>query len=268
MRRKFHKFAPRFCWKVYSIRFRMFNLRGKSANIYRYLSDLNRVAILSAATAIVPIVISTLLLVFAPFAGSWLRENWQIGTLIYLLFVWLMCGFAVLPTNVVGILCGWAFGFPLGISLHMGAIVGAALISSFVLSPLVGNDFQVFLARHEKAKILHKALLDKNSRRTTLVITLLRLSPAMPFALTNLLMTAARVPLSSFLIGTFIGMLPRSAAVVFFGAGLSELNLSEPFNVWTFVFGIGATIISIIVISYFSKQALARMTEEIKHIET
>ncbi len=203
-----------------------------------------------------------MLLVFAPAAGNWLRENWQIGTVTYVLFTWLVCGFALLPTNVIGILCGWAFGFPLGIALHITAIVGASLISSYVLAPLAGNDFQEFLEHHEKAKVLHKTLLQKNFRRTTLIITLLRLSPAMPFALTNLLMAAARVPLSAFLLGTFIGMLPRSAAVVFFGAGLSVLDFNEPFNVWTFVFGFAATLISVIVITYFSKQALARMTAE------
>lgn len=222
--------------------------------------ELDRVALLSAATAVVPILNSTLLLVFAPLAGNWLRENWQIGTFVYLLAAWTVCGFALLPTNVLGVLCGWAFGFPLGIGLHLTAIVGAALISSRVLSPLVGDNFQRFLARHEKAAVLRQALLDRNFKRTTLIITLLRLSPAMPFALTNLLMTAARVPLSAFLIGTFVGMLPRSAAVVFFGAGLSELNLREPFNVWTFVFGVAATLLSVIVITYFSKQALVKMT--------
>jgi uncharacterized membrane protein YdjX (TVP38/TMEM64 family) len=238
----------------------MLNLKAKSVDIYRAVRELDRVAILGAATAIVPIVISTLLLVFAPAAGNWLRANWEIGWIIYLLFTWLVCGFALLPTNVIGILCGWAFGFPLGICLHLLAIVGASLISSYVLSPLVGDNLQVFLARHEKAKILHKALLNKSFNRTTLVITLLRLSPAMPFALTNLLMAAARVPLAAFLIGTFVGMLPRSAAVVYFGAGLSELNFDEPFNLWMFVFGFAATLASVIVISYFSKQALARMT--------
>ncbi len=240
----------------------MFNFPAKASNFFKSVRELNRVALLGAATAIVPIVNSTLLLVFAPAAGNWLRANWEIGTIIYLLFAWLVCGFALLPTNVIGILCGWAFGFPLGISLHLLAIVGASLISSYVLSPLVGDNFQKFLAHHAKAQILHKTLLGKNFKRTTLVITLLRLSPAMPFALTNLLMTAAKVPLFAFLLGTFVGMLPRSAAVVFFGAGLSELNLNEPFNVWTFAFGFVATLISVIVISFFSKQALAKMTAE------
>lgn len=236
--------------------------REKARSFYKYLRELNRVAFLSAAAAVVPIAISTMLLPVAPAAGNWLRDNWEIGAVVYVLFVWLVCGFALLPTNVIGILCGWAFGFPLGICLHMLGIIGAALISNFVLAPLAGNNFQDFLENHDKAKVLYKALLRKNFRRTTLIITLLRLSPAMPFALTNLLMTAARVPLSSFLVGTFIGMLPRSSAVVFFGAGISVLDISEPFNLWMLVFGWIATIISIIVIGYFSKKALARVTAE------
>jgi uncharacterized membrane protein YdjX (TVP38/TMEM64 family) len=248
--------------RIFAKKYRMFNFREKAAGFFKYVGELERVALLSAAAAVIPIVISTLLLPFAPFAGTWLRENWEVGTIIYVLFVCVVCGFALLPTNVIGILCGWAFGFPLGISLHILAIVGASLISSFVLAPLAGNNFQEFLEHHEKAKVLHKSLLKRNFKRTTLIITLLRLSPAMPFALTNLLMAAARVPLSSFLIGTFIGMLPRSSAVVFFGAGLSELDFSEPFNIWMFVFGFVATLVSVIIISYFSKQALARMTAE------
>ncbi len=238
------------------------NLREKITEAYYSVRELNRVALLSLATAVMPIVISTLLLVFAPLAGNWLRENWEIGTVIYVLFAWFACGLSLLPTNIIGILCGWAFGFPLGIGLHLAAIVGASLISTHILSPLVGNNLQEFLAHHEKAKILHKTLLNQNFKRTTLVVTLLRLSPAMPFALTNLLMTAARIPLSAFLFGTFIGMLPRSAAVVFFGAGLSVLSLNEPFNIWLFAFGFAATLISVVVISYFSKQALTKITAE------
>lgn len=236
--------------------------KGKISRAVEYVRELNRVAFLSAATAVIPIVNSTLLLPFAPAVGYWLRENWQTGIFVYLLVVCLVCGFALLPTNVIGILCGWAFGFSLGICLHMAAIVGASLISSYVLAPLAGNNFQEFLEHHKKAKKIYKALLKNNSRRTTLIITLLRLSPAMPFALTNLLMAAARVPLSSFLTGTFVGMLPRSSAVVFFGATISELNFDEPFNIWMIVFGYIATVISVVIISYFSKKALAKMTEE------
>jgi uncharacterized membrane protein YdjX (TVP38/TMEM64 family) len=95
-----------------------------------------------------------------------------------------------------------------------------------------------------------------------LIIFLLRLSPAMPFALTNFLMASARVPLKSFIGGTFLGMLPRSSAVVFVGSGLSELAFNDPQEAWLIVFGIIATIVSIIFITIVARRALERMTRQ------
>jgi uncharacterized membrane protein YdjX (TVP38/TMEM64 family) len=77
--------------------------------------------------------------------------------------------------------------------------------------------------------------------------------------LTNFLMAAARVPMKSFVIGTFVGMLPRSSAVVFLGAGLSELTFDNQQNTWLFIFGVAATIIVVLVIGTISKHALERL---------
>lgn len=72
-------------------------------------------------------------------------------------------------------------------------------------------------------------------------------------------MAAARVPFKSFVIGTFVGMLPRSSAVVFLGAGLSELTFDNQQNTWLIIFGIAATIIVVLVIGTISKHALERL---------
>ena len=84
----------------------------------------------------------------------------------------------------------------------------------------------------------------------------------MPFALTNFLMASARVSLKSYLVGTFLGMLPRSSAVVFVGSGLSELNFDNPQNTWLLIFGIAATIIIVIIVGTISRHALERITGE------
>ena len=67
----------------------------------------------------------------------------------------------------------------------------------------------------------------------------------MPFAFTNFLLASARVPLSSYIIGTFGGMLPRSATMVFAGVGLSALDTDNPSDLIAIVVGIVATIVSI-----------------------
>jgi len=144
----------------------------------------------------------------------------------------------------------------------MCGIVGAATLSFLIHTKIVGDKLPHIFEAHPKAQAIYEALVGQNVRRTTMIIVLLRLSPAMPFALTNFLMASARVPLYSYVIGTFLGMLPRSSAVVLVGAGLSELSLDSSQDFWLLVFGIVVTIISAIVIGSISKRALEKVTEQ------
>lgn len=236
---------------------KMKKLFGTICVSFKELGNLTPIAFV---TTLLPMLGSAVLILLAHPLGNWLRENWEIGTPLYLLGVLFFCGLALLPTNAVGILAGWAFGFDLGIAVLTAGVVGAAAISFLIHSRLVGDKLPHTFDTHPKAKAIYEALVGQSVWRTTLIISLLRLSPATPFALTNFLLAAARVPLKSFVIGTFVGMLPRSSAVVFIGAGLSELTFDNPQDTWIIVCGIVATIISIIVIGTISKHALERLT--------
>ena len=229
---------------------------------YGWLAQLGNLTPIALVTTFLPILGGTILLIFALPLGEWLRANQEIGLPIYLFAVVILCGLAILATNIIGTLGGWSFGFESGIAVLMAGIVGAALVSFLIHTRLVGNQLPKIFAAHPKAQAIYTALIGQSLRRTTLIIFLLRLSPAMPFALTNFLMSSARVPLKSFLIGTFFGMLPRSSAVVFVGAGLSELTFDNPQNAWLLIIGIAATFITVIIIGGISKRALERLTSE------
>lgn len=209
-----------------------------------------------------PIIGGTILLTFVYPLAFWFKENWQIGAFLFFLGVIVFCGLSILATNIVGIVSGWAFGFELGITVLMCGIVSAATLSFLIHTRIVGETLPHVFDHHPKAKVVYQALVGQSFRRTTLIIFLLRLSPAMPFALTNFLMASARVPRKSFVIGTFFGMLPRSTAVVFVGSGLSELSFDDPQEMWLLVFGIIATIFSIIFISIVARRALGRLMQE------
>lgn len=237
-------------------------LKNLQRKVYTYFKELGKITPIAFVTTFLPAVGSTILLIFAVPLGNWLRANWEIGGGFFLLGILLACGLALLPTNVIGIIGGWAFGFDLGIVLLISGVVGAALISFLIHSRIIGERLPQIFDAHPKAKAVYQALLGQSLWRTTLIIFLLRLSPAMPFALTNFLMASARVSLKSYLIGTFFGMLPRSSAVVFVGSGLSELNFDNPQNTWLLIFGIAATIIVVIVIGTISRHALERLTGE------
>ncbi|MGI9055578.1 MAG: TVP38/TMEM64 family protein [Pyrinomonadaceae bacterium] len=230
--------------------------------IKTYLKELGNLTPIAFITAFLPILGSTILLVFGVPLGYWLRENREIGMPLYLLGILVFCGLALLPTNVIGIIGGWAFGFELGIAVLITGVVGAALISFLIHRRIVGEKLPEVFEKHPKAQAIYEALLEQNLWRTTLIIFLLRISVIMPFAFTNFLMASARVPLGSYTLGTFFGMLPRSSAVVFVGAGLSELSFDNPQDSWLIIGGIVATIISVVVIGIISSRALEHLTSK------
>ncbi len=227
-----------------------------------YLKEMGKLAPIALLTAVLPMFGSTMVILFGYPLGYWLRENWEIGGGLFLLGILFFCGLSLLPTNVVGIISGWSFGFGFGIAILICGVVGAATISFVIHKRIVGDTLPHVFEKHPKAQAVYQALIGQSKWRAALIIFLLRLSPAMPFALTNFLMASARVPIKSYVGGTFLGMLPRSSAVVFVGSGLSELSFNDPQEMWLIVFGIAATILSVIFIGLVARRALDHLTQE------
>ena len=235
-------------------------MRALAGKIKRTLKSLGHLTPMAAVSALLPIAGSTVLLLVAVPLGTWLRTNWEAGSVLFVVGTLIFCGLALLPTNVIGIVSGWAFSFELGILLLMIGIVGAAFISFLINSRISSGKLQKLTEKHPKADAIHNALLEESFWRTTLIVFLVRMSVIMPFALTNFLMASARVPVRSYLLGTTLGMLPRSSAMVFVGAGLSQLDLENVGDSWPFLWGIAATVVSFIIIGVMSKKALDSVT--------
>jgi uncharacterized membrane protein YdjX (TVP38/TMEM64 family) len=224
------------------------------------IKELGRLTPLALLSAFLPIVGSMTLIIFILPIGEWLKANWHVGMLVFIAGTMFLCGLALLPTNVIGIVSGWAFSFELGLLVLMIGVVGSAVLSFYVNRRLSGEHLSKAIERHPRSSAIYNALLQDDIRKTVLIIVLLRMSVIMPFALTNFLMAAARVSLKPFLIGTALGMLPRSAAMVFVGSGLSELDLADTRETAVFFVGVAATVASVVTIAVFSRKALLRMT--------
>lgn len=224
------------------------------------IKELGRLTPLALVSAFLPIVGSMTLIIFILPIGEWLKANWHVGMLVFIAGTMFLCGLALLPTNVIGIVSGWAFSFELGLLVLMTGVVGSALLSFYINRRLSGEHLSRAIEKHPRSSAIYNALLQDDIRKTVLIIVLLRMSVIMPFALTNFLMAAARVSLKPFLVGTALGMLPRSAAMVFVGSGLSELDLADTRETAVFFVGVAATVASIITIAVFSRKALLRMT--------
>ncbi|MBP6002512.1 MAG: TVP38/TMEM64 family protein [Pyrinomonadaceae bacterium] len=226
------------------------------------IRDLGYLTPVALVCTFMPIVGSTLLLMFIMPIGHWLRDNWEIGILVFLAGTLFFCGLALLPTNIIGIVSGWAFGFEVGLLVLMCGVIGSSFISFVINSRISGGHFPKVIEKYPRSTAIYKALLKEDLKKTTMIIILLRMSVIMPFALTNFLMAASRAPIRAFLIGTAVGMLPRSAAMVFIGSGLSELDLANGSETYLYLFGLVATIVSVAVIAVISRKALERLTRE------
>ncbi len=225
------------------------------------LAELGKLTPIALVTAFLPMLGTVVLLFIGIPLGLWLRENQAVGAIGYTAGVALVCGLALMPTNVIGLIGGFAFGFGPGLALLMVAIVVAAFISYLIHRRIVGDKVPDIAGQHPKAEAIYQALTEHGFARTTLIILLIRLSIIMPFALTNFILAAAKVRPSTFLVGTFVGMLPRSGAMALAGAGLSELALDAGSNVWIIGIGVAASVLAVIVISMISRRALEKLTQ-------
>ncbi len=116
--------------------------------------------------------------------------------------------------------------FVVASGLLFGAILGTALAS---IGSTIGTTLAFLLARtlvgRRLAHISSPAfvkLKDGFKRHALSYMLFLRLTPGLPFAVINIGPSLIGVPLSTFVIGTFLGLLPSRIALSTAGAGLAQ----------------------------------------------
>lgn len=231
--------------------------------IKKLRNEFGRIGFWAVFSLVMPILGLTAFIGLIYNVSPWLQANQGKGILAFIFSVAVLAGLAVLPTNIVGMVSGWAFDFQFGLLAMLGAIGGALAINYFVSKRLAGKNFHLMIESKPKLKAIHRELLKDHFVKTLIIIVLLRLSPAMPFAATNFLMSASGVSLKTFLLGTLIGYLPRTSATVFVGSSLTHLDFKQPQEAWLIIIGITATIAVTIIIGILSRRALDRYMVEV-----
>jgi uncharacterized membrane protein YdjX (TVP38/TMEM64 family) len=193
--------------------------------------------------------------------GPWLRDHAALGLVTYFVVAGLLVGFSFLPTFTCAILAGWAFGFTVGWPLTVVTITAASVLA-YGLGRWIARDRVVDVIAEKPAwRTVHSALLGPRSGRALLVVTLLRIPPASPFALSNFALAAARVPLRDYILGTIIGIAPRTAATAYAAAKLEQLQFKNVSDTWIAVTGIVVTLAACVILGVLANRALARMSE-------
>lgn len=130
---------------------------------------------------------------------------------------------ALTHTTFVAVLSGFFFGWNTLLYV-IGSYLVASIIGFGLARTIDRGKLMDSLLSLPKAPVIARGLKDKEMR----VIILSRLSPALPFAITNLLLAFLQADFRKFVIGGFIGMLPRT--LLFIWAGTQAKELTEVFR--------------------------------------
>ena len=188
------------------------------------LKRLGPAAWLGIAWATVPAIAGITLLVNMGAATRLLKGTEEnpglplaIGLALYIAIFIITAGIGVLPTVSQAILAGFAFGIAWGFPAAMVGFAGASIIGYFIAGRVARKKIEDEIHKHPKAEIIRDAFIHHGKVRALVILTLLRVPPNSPFALTNYVMSVSGVKLVPFLIATIVGMAPRTFAAVWIG---------------------------------------------------
>jgi uncharacterized membrane protein YdjX (TVP38/TMEM64 family) len=202
---------------------------------------------------------------------QWLRNfnDWvdQMGTASIFIFIGAYAVATVLmaPGSILTIGAGFAFGLWKGfVAVSAGATLGASL--AFLVARFIAREkIEAIAQRNEKFQRIDNAIGEQGAK----LVFLLRLSPVIPFNLSNYFYGLTGVKFWRYVLASWIGMVPGTFLYVYIGtAGKAAISataggeaVKHGWQYWTFLsIGLAATIIVTIWVTKIARDAL-RKTE-------
>jgi uncharacterized membrane protein YdjX (TVP38/TMEM64 family) len=161
---------------------------------------------------IVPVVVSSTLAVVLYNNQDLLADLSWGEMLLYFAVISVTMALALTPTTFVALVSGFYIGWSgfAGIVISYGI---AALVGYSIARLIDHGRMMSFLNRFEKARILMQELRHESWS----LIILTRISPVLPFALMNFVLSLLQIERKKFFIASIVGMLPRT--LFFFWVG-------------------------------------------------
>ena len=239
--------------------------RDDLRTIFRRLGPAGWLAILSAT---MPLVGGIVLLSTLGIVGPWLQSHQLVGIALYVLAFACLAGFALLPTYAQAVLGGWAFGFWTGFPAALLGFFGGSLIGYEIGRAASKERVLHILDEHPKWRAVRDALLGGEEGvgffKTLGIVTLVRLPPNSPFAITNLVLSSVKVPRLAYALGTLIGMAPRTGVAVFLASeikdSISKDAIRQARPAWFLPVALALSVGVVLLLYVISTRTMARVT--------
>ncbi|MEP5759171.1 MAG: TVP38/TMEM64 family protein [Litoreibacter sp.] len=148
------------------------------------------------------------------------NENYVMAVLVFIAIYILIVGFSLPGAAIATLTGGFLFStFPGFLFNVVGATIGATAI--FTAARLGFGD--KLAAKMENGEGLVKKIKDGIDENQWSMLFLIRLVPAVPFFVANLVPALVDVPVRRFVVSTFLGIIPGSIVYTSVGAGLGEV---------------------------------------------
>jgi len=192
--------------------------------------------------------------------NSWVAEMGTTGILIFI-GVYALATVLLAPGSILTIGAGFAFGLSKGfLAVSAGSTLGAAL--AFLVARFIAREKVEATAKgNEKFREIDKAIGKQGAK----LIFLLRLSPLIPFNLSNYFYGLTGVKFWPYVLASWIGMMPGTLLYVYIGvAGKAAVSATagaeaarHSWEYWALTsIGLVATIIVTIWVTKIARDAL------------
>jgi len=196
--------------------------------------------------------------------NDWVGQMGVAGVFIFI-GVYALATVLLAPGSILTIGAGFAFGLWKGfLAVSAGATLGASL--AFLIGRFIARDkVEAIARRNETFREIDNAIGEKGAK----LIFLLRLSPVIPFNLSNYFYGLTAVRFWPYALASWIGMMPGAFLYVYIGTAGRDAVLAAAggeaikrgWQYWTFTgVGLAATIIVTIWVTKIARSAL-RKTE-------
>ena len=184
--------------------------------------------------------------------SDWLRDFQTyvrgLGALGYVVYiaVYVVCVVAFIPASVLTVGAGAIFGFAGGtIVVVIGATIGSAL--AFLLARTVMRKrIEKMTASNAKFRALDRAIANEGMT----IVFLVRLAVVFPFTWVNYAFGLTAIPLWRYVLATFLGIIPATAAFVFASSAATKAATGGTSNITKIVYiagGIVAIVVSVLI---------------------
>ena len=172
---------------------------------------------------------------------GYVRGLGALGYLVYVV-VYAVCVVAFVPASILTLGAGAIFGFVGGtIVVVIGATIGATL--SFLLARTVMRKrIEALTASNAKFRALDRAIASEGTK----IVFLVRLAIVFPFTYINYAFGLTAIPLGRYVLATFIGILPATAAFVFASSAATSAATTSTSSITKIVYIAGGAIAIIV----------------------